>query len=203
MNENKKAKKVVALLLCAVLLVVGSVTGTMAYLTSHAKVVNTFTVGNVTITMDEAAVDEYGKATTGRDSDGVQYKLIPGNKYVKDPTIYVAEGSEKCYLFVKVVNGLAAIEADTTGNDTIAEQMEENGWDAVTGASNVYVYESIVDARTAAQNKVIFSEFTLATDAEVSAYATANITVQAYAVQADGFTSAEDAWDKAPTDWNF
>ena len=47
MKENKKAKKVVALLLCAVLLVVGSVTGTMAYLTANDTVTNTFTVGKV------------------------------------------------------------------------------------------------------------------------------------------------------------
>ena len=53
----KKAKKVVALALCAVMLVVGSVAGTMAYLTSNDSVTNTFTVGNVVITLDETNVD--------------------------------------------------------------------------------------------------------------------------------------------------
>ena len=58
----KKAKKVVALALCAVMLVVGSVAGTMAYLTSSTgDVVNTFTVGNVAITLDEANVEAFGK----------------------------------------------------------------------------------------------------------------------------------------------
>ena len=75
----KKAKKVVALLLCAVLLVVGSVTGTMAYLTSQDEVVNTFTVGKVAITLDEAVVNEYGVAAGGRTSETNDYKLIPGS----------------------------------------------------------------------------------------------------------------------------
>ena len=53
----KKAKKVVALALCAVMLVVGSVAGTMAYLQSTTGVVtNTFTIGNVAITLDELNV---------------------------------------------------------------------------------------------------------------------------------------------------
>jgi predicted ribosomally synthesized peptide with SipW-like signal peptide len=113
MKENKKAKKVVALLLCAVLLVVGSVTGTMAYLTSQDSVTNTFTVGKVAITLDEALVDEYGKpmrvdsgskvyVTLVADADRVDantYKLIPSNTYVKDPTIHVDPNSESCFVF--------------------------------------------------------------------------------------------------------
>ena len=54
----KKAKKALALVLCAVLLVAGSVMGTMAYLTSKDEVVNTFTVGKVGITLDEEDVDD-------------------------------------------------------------------------------------------------------------------------------------------------
>ena len=50
----KSAKKAIIAALCAVMLVVGSVAGTMAYLTSTDEVVNTFTVGNVQIKLDEA-----------------------------------------------------------------------------------------------------------------------------------------------------
>ena len=113
MNENKKAKKVVALLLCAVLLVVGSVTGTMAYLTSKATVTNTFTVGKVAITLDEAKVNAYGEPVDASDNVVIladaprvaanEYKLVPGHTYVKDPVIHVAAGSEACYLFVKII----------------------------------------------------------------------------------------------------
>ena len=41
----KKAKKILALLLCAVLLVGATIAGTVAYLTDEKAVVNTFTVG--------------------------------------------------------------------------------------------------------------------------------------------------------------
>lgn len=48
----------------AVLLVAASVMGTLAYLTSTDTVKNTFTVGKVAITLDEAEVTEYGEAVT-------------------------------------------------------------------------------------------------------------------------------------------
>ena len=51
--------------LCAVLLVAASVLGTMAYLTSTDEVENTFTVGNVKITLDESKVDQNGNAVEG------------------------------------------------------------------------------------------------------------------------------------------
>ena len=60
----KNAKKILVLLLCAVLLVGASVAGTLAYLTSQATVTNSFTVGKVVLGgdaqagLDEAKVDE-------------------------------------------------------------------------------------------------------------------------------------------------
>ena len=58
----KKTKKALLLSLCAVMLVTASVLGTMAYLTSTDEVVNTFTVGNVAITLDETDVDNSTQA---------------------------------------------------------------------------------------------------------------------------------------------
>ena len=89
----KNGKKILALLLCAVLLIVASVAGTIAYLTDDAAVKNTFTVGNVSISMVESVVDAYGVPTTGTTSEGNTYKLIPGHTYTKDPTITVDSGS--------------------------------------------------------------------------------------------------------------
>ena len=57
----KTQAKVLVAALCAVLLVVGSVMGTLAYLTDRQAVVNTFTVGNVDITVDEAPVTPDGE----------------------------------------------------------------------------------------------------------------------------------------------
>ena len=139
----KSKKKVLVTLLCAALLVFASVMGTLAYLQSQtATATNTFTVGAITATLDEAKVDLYGKAMKGeafvddvKDADRRTtntYKLIPGHTYVKDPTIHIAKGSEECYVFVKVVDQITAIQ-DT---DTVA---------AVTGglAGIMYGFDGI------------------------------------------------------------
>jgi len=186
----KKAKKVIALTLCAVMLVVGSVAGTLAYLQDTATVTNTFTVGSVDITLDEAKVTEYGKVEGNTRVTANEYKLVPGHLYVKDPTIHVTAGSEECWLFVEVENGLAGIEAATT----IADQMIANGWTNFEG-TNVYAYKESVDAREAAVDKVVFENFTLNGTANVSEYDGKTIEVTAYAVQKDTFDTAKAAWD--------
>ena len=208
----KKAKKIVALLLCAVLLVGASVAGTLAYLTSTTdEVKNTFTAGKVQLggedgkgALDEAKVDLYGDPVDGAERvTSNEYKLIPGHEYTKDPTLHVAAGSEPCYLFVKVVNGISAIEA--AGNTTIAAQMTAKGWNQLTvdgnPVENVFYYNAVVDAGAAQKDVVIFEKFILADTADVSAYEDATITITGYAVQSDGFDSAAAAWKDAPTTW--
>lgn len=102
----KKAKKILALLLCAVLLVGATVAGTVAYLTDKDDVTNTFTVGNVQIKLDEAVVDkETGKATVPAERTEVgntSVRMIPGRTIDKDPTVTVLKDSEDCYVRVKV-----------------------------------------------------------------------------------------------------
>lgn len=86
----------------------------MAYLTSKDAVVNTFTVGKVTIDLKEPDVDEMGemKWNTGRTDTGVQYKLIPGHKHVKTPYLYVKGDSEPCYLRLRItINNVSALKA--------------------------------------------------------------------------------------------
>ena len=130
----KKTVKILAFVLCAVMLVVGSVFGTYAYLTSTDEITNTFTVGNVEIKLSEAKVTEYGAVVAGEDRVKTNtYKLIPGHTYTKDPIVYVTAGSEACYLYVKVVNNIAAIE-DTA--NTIADQIAANGWTELDGKSS-------------------------------------------------------------------
>lgn len=195
-----KKSKVLALTLCAALLVATTVLGTMAYLTSQAEVVNTFAVGQVKITLDEAKVETDGTPVAGADrvTENV-YHLIPGRTYTKDPTIHVDAASEDCYLFVKVENGIAAIEDATT----VANQMTANDWIAVTGVDNVYVY---TDGQTTAplaasadDDVVVFENFKVkgtVTNTEIAPYSGKTITVTAYAVQKDGFetTAAADIW---------
>ena len=214
----KTKTKALALALCAVLLVVSTVFVTMAYLTSKTDVVtNTFTVGKVTITLDEADVDLMGVKDGDTRVKANEYKLIPGHTYIKDPTIHVAGDSENCWLLVKVENGLKDIIAGNTSvseNDstdtvyTIEAQMTKNGWSLVAGETNIYAYKAT--AKTG--DYKVFDNFKLKGDANVSNYATVkdddgNITggktieVTAYAIQADGFATAAAAWAEAPSDW--
>lgn len=109
----RKAKKTVLAVACAAALVAGSIAGTMAYLTSKDEVKNTFTVGQVEISLDEAKVDEKGRPVD-KDGEVVEdlaaaervtgnsYKLIPGHKYTKDPTLTVLRGSEESYVRLMV-----------------------------------------------------------------------------------------------------
>lgn len=116
--KNSKLRKVLLLACSAVLLVCLSVGATLAYLTSQTEEVkNTFTVGKVAITLDEALVTADGepaKVVTDPDTqektietvplkqaDRVKandYKLMPGHTYTKDPTVTVKADSEDCYI---------------------------------------------------------------------------------------------------------
>lgn len=91
-------KKIVALCLCVALAVVAIGGATLAYFTDTDEAKNTFTVGNVEIKLDETNVDDPQGDRVRENS----YKLIPGVSYVKDPTITVLEGSEDCYVRMKV-----------------------------------------------------------------------------------------------------
>ena len=196
--KKPKILKTLGLFAGAILLVAVSIAGTLAYMTSTAEVKNTFTVGNVTITMDEAKVndDGYGKPVAGADRVTTNpYKLIPDHEYTKDPTIHVDGASEDCWLFVKVENGISGIEA--AGATTIAAQMAANGWTLV--ADNVYAYE---DKASAGADVVVFEKFVIAdnvTNETLKNNYASNVTVvvTAYAIQADGFETAADAWTAA------
>lgn len=192
----KTKSKALLMTLCAVLLVAASVLGTMAYLTSTDTVKNTFSIGKIAITLDEAKVDDNGKALENvARVKANSYKLMPGHKYDKDPTVHVEKGSEDSWIFVKVENGISAFEADTK----IADQITTEGWTALAGVNNVY-YKSYSKDADKNVDLVVFRNFTIAEGAEsVSGWANAtnaNITITAYAVQQDGFTDAKDAWSK-------
>ena len=200
----KKRSKVMLTALCAVLLVVGSVFGTVAYFTDSEAVTNTFTVGQVKITMDEADTDNSTPGENDRDVAN-QYHLIPGQTIKKDPTIHVDADSEACWLFVKVENGLAAYEAATTTGENaytnLAGQIQivANGWTLLEG--NVY-YQPYTKGQ-ADKTVEVFEEFKIdgmantvtGWDKVTPDNDETKIVVTAYAVQAAGFETAQAAWN--------
>ena len=182
----KKLNKAILLALCAVLLVTASVMGTLAYLThTTGPVTNTFTVGNVSISLDEAKVDVYGELDGNTRVTENTYKLIPGHEYVKDPTIHVNAGSEECWVFIKMNNGLGTAAAITINE----------GWTLVETATDglVYAYNSTLKANQS--TTALFDGFTFDGEANPEDFDGATITLTGYAVQAEGFETPEEAWE--------
>lgn len=206
----KNAKKIVMGGVAALALVTASVMGTMAYFTSKtATVNNTFTVGDVNITLDETKTDTLGKAeTTVKDGEtvvvrtdkGNSYKLYPGKTYTKDPTVHVSDDSENCYLFVRVENGL--VGAEESGNTSISKQIEANGWTLVPNQTDVY-YLGSNGTMTEVEKKTdhtVFGSFTIDSSKsgdDLSVFEEANIKITAGAVQAMGIEA-----DDITTAWN-
>lgn len=151
--QMRKAKKTLLAVACAAVLVVGSIAGTMAYLTDKDEVKNTFTVGQVYINLDEANVDELGRpysadskgqkdnedrliGVTGDEVDRVKsnsYKLIPGCGYVKDPTVTVLKGSEESYVKMTVTVSFskeldAIFAANNIGLTDVFEGYKSANW---------------------------------------------------------------------------
>ena len=183
-TQMKKAKKILSLLLCAVLLVAASVAGTLAYLTDNETTTNTFTVGKVDIELKEYEVDpQTGKRTETVVDELKDLELVPGRVIEKNPFITVASDSESCWLFVKIENNLG--EAVTING--------MNGWTAVEGETGYYMYNEKVDA---GEKIDVFKSVTVDAKLEyndLNGIEDKNIVITAYAVQAEGVAQTA-AW---------
>ena len=207
-------KKFKALLVvaCALLLVAASVFGTMAYLTSTDEVKNTFTVGKVNIKLDEAKVNADGTPVEGADRvKENSYKLLPGHTYTKDPTVTVLSGSESSYIKMTVTfskaNELDAIFAPAGADLTsIFKGYDSTTWIAkgntkdTTANTRTYEfwYKEAVGAPTGdVALDALFDSITVPgtiTGDQLKTIEGMTITVNAYAIQADGFANADVAW---------
>lgn len=207
-------KKSIALVMMAVLLVAASVMGTLAYLTSTASVTNTFTVGKVAIKLDEAAANTDGTLVPNADRVKTNsYKLLPGHTYNKDPMVTVLAESEPSYIKMTVTfskaNELDAIFAPTGADLTsIFKGYDSANWIAkgntkdATANTRTYEfwYKEIVSAPTAdVALDALFDSITVPgtiTQEQLETIKGMTITVNAYAIQADGSDTADAAWAK-------
>ena len=205
-----KALLVVA---CALLLVAASVFGTMAYLTSTDTVTNTFTVGKVNIKLDEAKANPDGSLVANADRvKANSYKLLPGHTYNKDPMVTVLSGSESSYVKMTVTfskaSALDAIFAPTgaeltsifNGYDAANWIYKGNTKDATADTRTYeFWYKEAIGAPTAdVALDALFDSITVPgtiTGDQLKTIEGMTITVNAYAIQADGFANAETAWE--------
>ena len=189
-------KKILALTLVFALALALGIGGTVAWLTAQTTpVVNTFTVGDINITLAETTTD---------------FKMVPGNEIAKDPKVTVLKDSEACWLFVKIVK--------SNNYSTYLEDYQlAAGWTALAGVDGVYYREVSQNASNDTEYYVLSAGTKLGTDHghvkvkeavtkdQMEAIKTSGqptLTFTAYAVQKDNIATAADAWAKVSTTSN-
>lgn len=207
-----KMKKILLLLCCALLLVSVSVGVTVAYLTSTStEVNNTFTIGDVKIDLDEAAV-EYNAADNTYVDKGTRvqqntYNILPGTVVFKDPTITVYKDSENCY-----VRAIVTVTYPNAANTFNVSWLGEtgSGWTRTDGTPEPgaddnytmkleYRYNTVVGKNSEGATKLppIFTTLTIPeelTNTEIAKLKDFKIDVVGHAIQAGGFADANAAW---------
>lgn len=187
-------KKILAFALCLVLVAGLSIAGTVAYLTSVTdEVKNTFTVGDVEITLTETT--------------GTSYRIIPGVDLKKDPVVTFTEETDPCWLFVKVTATNWPTKDVLGSNEELITYSIADGWQPLDGVAGVYYKELttktaanttyyVLAGDTAHANGVIkvSDKLTKAQADKITVDPT--LAFKAYAIQHDGFTDAKAAWDE-------
>lgn len=173
-------KKTVIAVTALILIACCAVGSTLAWLIDRTeKVVNTFTVGDINITLTETARE---------------YKMIPGNTIDKDPTVTVEKNSEACWLFVKIEK--------SANFDTFMTFEVADGWTALTGVDGVYYREVASSATDSAFSVLkddavkVKGEVTKAQLGALTDNTKPTLTFTAYAVQKDNIATAAAAWAK-------
>lgn len=173
---NKRTSLIIfTAFICAIIIGVGA---TFAYIIASTRdVVNTFTVGNIEISLSETT--------------GAGFKLIPGVTHKKDPTVTVKGETPNCWLFIKVQPS-----ADLY---LYVDYTIDSGWIPLEGEANVYyrqfygsasdtVYPIIKDNMVKVHEDISEEELELIK-------VNPTLEFKAYAIQAEGFTTPDEAWD--------
>ena len=172
MSRKNKIPVIIALV-CVLVIGVGS---TVAYLSSISRsVTNSFTVGEVKISLDE--------------STGTLYKLTPGVRMTKDPKVTVKGGSEDCWLFVRLTK--------SSGFDDLVSMAVADGWTHLDGSDGIY-FRSVAASDTDTVFHVLKDDSVTVKDSitkEAMATITdPTLTFRAYAIQSYGIDTAALAW---------
>lgn len=176
---NKRKILTIAMSLCIVaILAVGA---SLAYFTDNEKATNTFTVGNVDITLTEPN-------WVGSGSQDAP-EVYPGEPLAKDPTV-TNDGANPCFVRIKVT-GLDCLGDDagmiTYRTDYVTGKLGEN-WELHTDG---YFYYNKVLAEGVTTD-ALFDQIVIPTGLKNGdAQTNFNVVVSAEAVQAQG---AKASW---------
>ena len=210
MKKKSILMAAIAVMLVAVL-VVG---GTLAYFTDTKSATNTFTMGNVKITLDETNVNDPQGARVTENT----YNVYPGAVVTKDPVVHNT-GKNAAYIraTVNVSNWMNLVAAyypdfkETFPNDGYKAALNllvgelGEGWSVVgVEAGDTFTIGQFdakfilkYDGKLAADESTtaMFQTVTIPAGIDnVNADSLSSVKVVAQAIQADGFASWDDAF---------
>ena len=172
-------KKHTLLAVLAIFSVIATSVGiTIAYLVSRsAEVENSFTVGNVSITLTESYSE--------------RYLMLPGTDIPKNPTITVDAISDACWLFFKIQK--------SSDFDRYVTYTLREGWLALPGETDIY-YRTVDNSESdlhfplLAEDKVSVKD--TVTEEELDALdQKPYLTFTSYAIQRAEIPTPELAWE--------
>ena len=172
-----KKNKLILLIVAVGIVFTTVISGTIAWIIAATnEVENTFTIGNVDITLTE---------TTGK-----LYNLTPGVTLSKDPNVTVKAGSDDCWLFVKA--------EESAELESYASYHTEDGWTRLEGEENVYYRKVAKSDLDQSFNILRYNHVKVkdeVTEEQLAALmANLKLSFTAYAIQQTGFDTAELAW---------
>lgn len=188
-------KRLVIMLASLTLVLCTVIGGTLAWLVTETDpVVNTFTYGDINITLHETDTNKDGD----NDPNTNTYPMVPGHTITKDPKVTLKANSEDAWLFVK-------LEKSANFDDFMTYEIAD-GWTELDGVDGVYYREvskaaqdaefTVIKDNTVTVKGEVTKEMLNALDANgASNYP--KLIVTAYAVQRDSnIATAADAWAK-------
>ncbi len=203
-KETKLYGKKALVLACALTMAAtAGVGGTLAWLIAKTdEVVNTFTYGDIDITLEETPNTDEGDSI-GPDGNPIEdngpkkntYEMVPGTDIKKDPTITVEADSEACWLFVKLDKANAF--------DNFMGYEIDASWTALDGEEGVFYQQTAYSADDQKFTVIKDNKVTVKSDIkkselnELTVDTYPKLTVTAYAVQLASIETAAKAWELA------
>ena len=127
-------KKKKTILAAAVLLLMLAVGGAIAYFTDTETKTNTFTIGNVDITLTEDGWDALADANDNDIPDAAE-DMMPGESVTKDPLINNVSTKNPAYVFAKVEVPCTTIVAPATTSEELFTYTTNAGWTELSTAA--------------------------------------------------------------------
>ena len=199
-------KKITAIFLCVALVAIAIVGASLAYFTDTKTATNTFTMGDVKITLDETNANGEGRVTSNT------YNTYPGAVVTKDPTVHNT-GKNAAWIRAKVeVKDWATnctkyptnAAGDMAMKDTLGRLLTTGlgeGWSVVdvkpVGNDVTFVLMYADKLAAGADTTAMFEKVNVPTGLQ-NGQEFGTIKVTAEAIQTDSFdtwTAAFDAFD--------